>query len=80
MLTEISHQAERMMWVRILRQTFINGQPARVGDVVKIHDLDAMYCIATGKAEKVEDLSQSPAMVPAPEARQPRTRKPSART
>ncbi len=80
MLIEISRQTEKTMLVRILRQTFINGRPARVGDVVEVPDLDGAYCVATGKAEKVEDLDQPPAMVPAPEARQPRTRKPSART
>lgn len=68
------------MLIEILRQTSINGRPARVGDVVEVAELDAAYCVATGKGRKVEDLGQPPAMVPAPEARQPRTRKPSART
>jgi len=65
------------MLIRILRQTSIAGQPARVGDVVELPDLDAAYFVATGKGEKVTD--QHPAEEPAPGARKPRTRKPTER-
>jgi hypothetical protein len=59
------------MRIRILRQTSISGQPARVGDVVEANDRDARLLIASGKAEPapvVQDLEP----IPAPR----RTRKP----
>lgn len=66
------------MLIEILRQTSIGGQPARFGDVVDAAESVARYFLATGKA-KVAVIDQPPAMVPAPEARKPRTRKPSAK-
>jgi len=66
------------MWIRILRQTSINGQPARVGQLIDAAELDARTLLAMGKAELAP---QDPAPVvitpdPDPEAAAPRPRKP----
>lgn len=67
------------MLIEILRQTSIAGRPARVGEVVEVPEPDASYFVATGKARKAEEIDQPPATEPAPEARQPRKRKPAER-
>jgi len=61
------------MRIRILRQTSISGQPARVGDVIEASSSDAWLLLGSGKAEVVRDPVPDPA--PQPEA-QPRARKP----
>lgn len=43
------------MRIRILRQTSIDGQPARAGDVLDVADTDAGILLAMGKAEQVQD-------------------------
>jgi hypothetical protein len=48
------------MRIRILKQTSINGQPARVGDVIDAADPDAGILLVMGKAEAV---GQDPAPV-----------------
>jgi hypothetical protein len=75
------------MLLEILAQTSIAGRPVRPGDVVDAADRDARYLVLRGKAREAQapaadapvaqELEQStPAEVPAPEARKPRTRKP----
>jgi hypothetical protein len=67
------------MKIRILRQTSIYGQPARVGDVIEAFDSDGRTLVAMGKAEQVQDACPMPVTLdePAPaEAPKPRTRKP----
>lgn len=63
------------MRIRILKQTSINGQPARVGELIDAADLDANILLAMGKAEAVQDPDPVP-ITQEPEAKQPRTRKP----
>lgn len=65
------------MRIRILRQTSISGQPARVGDVVEVSSSDAWLLLGSGKAEVARD--PVPAPDPQPEATAPvlpRARKP----
>ena len=63
------------MWIRILRQTSISGQPARVGDVIDVNNQDASTLIAMRKAEVAQD--PSPVVIAqGKEAKPPRTRKP----
>ena len=67
------------MKIRILRQTSIHGQPARVGDVIDASEADARYLVGIGKAEEVKDAGLCPVVLdgPAPvEAPKPRSRKP----
>lgn len=65
------------MRIRILKQTSINGQPARVGDVLEPADADARDLLAMRKAELVP-MDPDPVVITIPscEAQQPRTRKP----
>lgn len=63
------------MRIRILKQTSINGQPARVGDVIDAADSDASTLLAMGKAELVAQ-SPDPVVISDSEAKAPRTRKP----
>ena len=67
------------MWLEILRQTSITGQPARVGDVVEVNPRDARLLIGSGKAKpapaaapEVQPLAEDPE----PIKRKPRTRRP----
>lgn len=67
------------MKIRILRQTSIYGQPARVGDVIDASEADARYLVGISKAEEVKDAGLCPVVLgePAPvEAPKPRSRKP----
>jgi hypothetical protein len=61
------------MRIRILRQTSISGQPARVGDVVEATPADARLLLAMGRAEQAPD--PDPVVITAPEAAKPRSRK-----
>ena len=65
------------MRIRILKQTSINGQPARVGDVLEPADADARELLAMRKAELVP-TDPDPVVITSSisEAQQPRTRKP----
>ena len=58
------------MLIEILRQTSIQGIPARVGELVDASDADSRFLLAIGKAKKAETQPAEP------EARKPRTRKP----
>ena len=62
------------MRIRILRQTSISGQPARVGDVLDATPADARLLLAMGRAELAPD--PDPVVITAQEARKPRPRKP----
>jgi hypothetical protein len=75
------------MLLEILAQTSIAGRPVRPGDVVETADRDARYLVLRGKAREAlapvveapaaQGLEQlTPAEVPAPGARKPRTRQP----
>jgi hypothetical protein len=65
------------MLLEILAQTSIAGRPVRPGDVVEVADRDGRYLLARGKAREAQELEQpTPAEVPAPGARKPRTRQP----
>lgn len=67
------------MKIRILRQTSIYGQPARVGDVLEVSESDARLLLGMKKAELVQDAELLPVVLeePAPvEAPKPRSRKP----
>jgi hypothetical protein len=61
------------MRIRILKQTSISGQPARVGQVLEPSDADARDLLAMGRAELVP-TDPTPVIV-TPEA-SPRPRKP----
>lgn len=66
------------MWIRILKQTSINGQPARVGQLIDAVEPDARTLMAMGKAE-LAPQDPSPVVItqgPDPEAAAPRPRKP----
>lgn len=63
------------MRIRILKQTSINGQPARVDDVIDAADPDASTLLAMGKAELVA-VDPDPVVISDSEAKAPRTRKP----
>lgn len=65
------------MRIRILKQTSINGQPARVGDVLEPADADARDLLAMRKAELLP-MDPDPVVITSSfsEAQQPRTRKP----
>lgn len=63
------------MRIRILKQTSINGQPARVGDVIDAADPDAGTLLAMGKAELAAE-DPAPVVISDREAKAPRTRKP----
>lgn len=64
------------MLIEILRDTSIAGTAALIGDVVDADEATARYFLATGKARQaVIDQPIIPAMVPAPEVRQPRPRR-----
>lgn len=63
------------MKIRILKQTSISGQPARVGQVVDANDQDAGTLLAMGRAELVQD-SDPMVITQPPEAKPSRTRKP----
>lgn len=43
------------MRIRILRQTSINGQPARVGQILEPADSDARELLAMRKAEQLPE-------------------------
>jgi hypothetical protein len=62
------------MRIRILKQTSINGQPARVGQLLEPSDADARTLLAMGKAEPVP-TDPDPVVI-TPEAAAPRPRKP----
>lgn len=65
------------MRIRILKQTSISGQPARVGDLIDAADSDARTLLAMGKAELVHQ-DPDPVVIteaPAPAPRKPRARK-----
>jgi hypothetical protein len=64
------------MRIRILRQTSISGQPARVGDVVDATPADARLLLAIGRAEVAQD--PDPVVITS-EAAMPHPRKPSPR-
>ena len=66
------------MRLKILRQTSIAGQPARVGDVVEVDGRDARLLIGSGKAKpataavpEVQPLAEDPE----PIKRKPRPRR-----
>jgi hypothetical protein len=67
------------MRILILRQTAINGQAVRPGDVVDADEADARILVLMRKAEPAQDLD--PVIVPDPvtepvaEPRKPRSRK-----
>lgn len=66
------------MRIRILRQTSINGQPARVGEVIDAAEADARTLLLMRKAELAPEPDPTPAPIVAPAAtdhRKPRTRK-----
>jgi len=66
------------MRIRILRQTSINGQPVRVGDVINVDEVVARTLLLMRKAELVLEPDPIPEPVAAPAApdhRKPRTRK-----
>jgi hypothetical protein len=63
------------MLIRILRQTSISGQPARVGDLIDALPSDARLLINSGKAEEVAAAPMPPDPEPIPRP-QPRARKP----
>lgn len=44
-----------IMRIRILRQTSIQGQPARVGDVIEVSPADGRLLLGMGKAEPAPD-------------------------
>ena len=62
------------MRIRILKQTSINVQPARVGQLLEPSDADARTLLAMGKAELVPE-DPNPVVI-TPEAAAPRPRKP----
>jgi hypothetical protein len=62
------------MKIRILKQTSINGQPARVGQLLEPADADARILLVMGKAELVP-MDFEPVAI-TPEAAAPRPRKP----
>ena len=62
------------MRIRILKQTSINGQPARVGQLLDPSDADARTLLAMGKAE-LAPMDPEPVVI-TPEAAAPRPRKP----
>lgn len=65
------------MLIEILRDTSIAGKAALIGEVVDADEPTARYFLASGKARKaVIDQPVIPAVVPAPEVRKPRPRKP----
>jgi hypothetical protein len=73
------------MLIEIIRQTSIRGQAVWVGDRMDVDESDARLLLSMGRARLVETLPAveiidqpivQPAEVPAPEARNPRTRKP----
>jgi hypothetical protein len=43
------------MLLVILRETSIQGRPAKVGDLVEASDRDARFLLGTGKAELAPD-------------------------
>lgn len=51
------------MRITILRQTSINGQPARVGDVIDASDADARILLGMGKAKLAPDLPDRKSVV-----------------
>ena len=53
------------MRITILRQTSINGQPARVGDVIDASDADARILLGMGKAKLAPDLPLPAQITPA---------------
>ena len=63
------------MRIRILRQTSINGQPVRVGDVINVDEVVARTLLLMRKAELAPDLIPEPTAPAAPEPRKPRSRK-----
>jgi hypothetical protein len=62
------------MRIRILKQTSINGQPARVGQLLDPSDADARTLLAMGRAEPAP-MDPDPVIL-TPEAAAPRPRKP----
>lgn len=63
------------MRILILRQTAINGQPARVGDVIDAAEAEARTLLLMRKAELAPDPIPEPTAPAAPEPRKPRSRK-----
>jgi hypothetical protein len=66
------------MQILILKTTSIRGRAVRPGDVVTADPGDGRYLVLCGKAKEI-DLPPPPVVIepPAPEAKRPRTRKPS---
>lgn len=62
------------MRIRILKQTSINGQPARVGQILEPADIDARELLAMKKAELLP-TDPDPVVI-TPEVAPPRPRKP----
>jgi len=66
------------MWIRILKQTSINGQPVWAGQLIEAAELDARILLAMGKAEPAPQDPAPVIITPeiTPEAAAPRPRKP----
>lgn len=64
------------MRIRILKQTSINGQPARVGQVLEPSDADARDLLAMGRAELLPTDPAPVVVTPETLEARPRPRKP----
>jgi len=64
------------MRIRILKQTSINGQPARVGQLLEPSDADARTLLAMGKAELMPKDPDPVVITPEAAPRAPRKPRP----